>query len=586
MADTKNNEVYDPTSKREIIKSILIVFLLILLILTFFSNTIMNRSLSEISTERTASGNLTERIRGSGLVESNQTYDVMVKGNKKVDTIKVKEGKEVKKGDVLFTVGGEETEEMISAESALTELELEYQKALLTPPDDYTSENQAIRNAREDLNAAVAKRDEAASKQGEIQAAKDNYAESKSKLSYYTKLQTKLQSTISALDADELSGAAPEYTSEIIVLKDRYDAAVDDYRDTLSELSGGTASDRKGGFGDDEDYDDYEVPTLSPEQTAAAKAELSEKAAVRDAAKAEYENMKYQLRNELTAKLEDAEANIDVYTEQSEKYGDIVSDSKAMSLETLEEDVKAKQRTLDGLITELGKTQKEGNTKSKITSLELEAKKKEIEKAKQKLDKMKKQNSVTEIKSEYSGVVSSINIKTGDTTIPDTPLMTIDISEEGYTVKITVDGQKSQKAKKGVEAEVVNNWSGDVEAVLTDIKNDTSAGSKNRVFVFSVKGDVDSGTYLDLSIPCGSGSYDAIVPKSAVYEDKNGKFVLTVTSKSSPLGNRYYAERVNVDVLASDETSSAVSGISAGDYVITAASKPVSAGDQVRMKDK
>ena len=76
------------------------------------------------------------------------------------------------------------------------------------------------------------------------------------------------------------------------------------------------------------------------------------------------------------------------------------------------------------------------------------------------------------------------------------------------------------------------------------------------------------------------------MPKSAVYEDSKGKFVLTVKSKSSPLGNRYFAERVNVSVLASDETSSAVSGgIESGAYVITAASKPVVPGDQVRMKD-
>ena len=62
--------------------------------------------------------------------------------------------------------------------------------------------------------------------------------------------------------------------------------------------------------------------------------------------------------------------------------------------------------------------------------------------------------------------------------------------------------------------------------------------------------------------------------------------MLVTKSKSSPLGNRYYAEKVEVEVVASDETSRAVrGGISAGDYVITAASKPVSPKDQVRMKD-
>lgn len=153
-------------------------------------------------------------------------------------------------------------------------------------------------------------------------------------------------------------------------------------------------------------------------------------------------------------------------------------------------------------------------------------------------------------------------------------------------MEISVDGEKAKKIKKGTSAEVVNNWNGDVQALLTDIKNDTVSGSKSRILVFDVTGDVDSGTNLDLSIPCGSANYDAIVPKSAVFEDKNGKFVLTVKSKSSPLGNRYFAERVSVEVLASDETSSAVSGgVMQSDYVITASSKPVAPGDQVRMKD-
>ena len=98
---------------------------------------------------------------------------------------------------------------------------------------------------------------------------------------------------------------------------------------------------------------------------------------------------------------------------------------------------------------------------------------------------------------------------------------------------------------------------------------------------------MDSGTFIELSIPCGSGNYDTIVPKSALKSDSSGSFVLAVKSKSSPLGNRYYAEKIKVEVLASDESSSAVQGsISSGTYIITAASKPVSAGDQVRMQDK
>ena len=60
-------------------------------------------------------------------------------------------------------------------------------------------------------------------------------------------------------------------------------------------------------------------------------------------------------------------------------------------------------------------------------------------------------------------------------------------------------------------------------------------------------------------------------------------FVLVVLAKSSPLGNRYIANRVDVQVLAQDDTTAAVSGLSAGDYVITTSSKPLEAGMQVNM---
>lgn len=590
IKDDKNNS----NRKREIIKTVLIIFLAGLLVLTFFSNTIMNRSLAEISTERATSGKLTERLRGSGLVESNQSYGVTVEGNKVVDTVKVKTGKEVEKGDVLFTVGTGESEELTAAEDALAALELDYQKALLTPPADYTEENQAIKNARDDLAAAIQKRDNAVANQGNVQSAKDNYNYNRSQLNYYTKLQTKLTAVISAIDMDEYMSAPAEYTGELIAYKNAFSEAEKAYSTAYSyymALIGGGSSNDFQPTTDDVTAHDDEIPTeavnvVSAEEIAEAKADMDAKKAEMDTAEENYNTLKNNLRSEYANQLADAESNIDWYTPLIEDY-EMNNSGDGMTIEQLNEDVTAKQRALEDLITALNKTMKDNDTQSKIDNLDLQAKKKDIEKAKKQVAKLKEENETTEIKSEHSGVVSAVNIKAGDTTIPDMELVTIDIADEGYTVKITVDAQKSQKIKKGVAAEIVNNWSGDIEAILTDIKNDTTSNSKNRILVFSVTGDVDSGSYLDLSIPCGSGSYDAIVPKSAIYEDKDGSFVLTVVSKSSPLGNRYYAQKVAVEIQASDETSCAVSGsIGNGDYVLTAASKPVSAGDQVRMKEK
>lgn len=592
-----DKDKYTPNKKREVIKNVLIIFLAVLLVLTFFSNTIMNKSLAEISTERTSSGKLTERLRGSGMVESNQSYGVTVDGNKVVDTVKVKAGKEVEKGDVLFTVGTGESEELTAAEDALALLELEYQKSLLTPPADYTAENQAIKNARDDLSDAIKKRDSAIANQGNVQAAKENYNYNKSQLNYYTKLQTKLTAVISAIDMDEYISAPAEYTGELIsyknALSDAQSAYQNAYNYYMALIGGGNNSSNGSSHGvDDMMSRDTESGTkpvdsvVSQEEIDNAKVDMESKQAEMNTAEENYTALKYNLRSEYAFQLADAESNVDWYTALVNDY-EMNNTGEAMTVEQLSEEVTAKQRVLEDLITTLNKTIKDNDNQEKIDNLDVEAKKKEIEKAKRQVEKLKKETETTEIKSEHSGVVSSVNIKAGDTTIPDMELITIDIAEEGYTVKITVDAQKSQKIKKGVSAEIVNNWSGNIEAVLTDIKNDTTAGSKNRVLVFSVTGDVDSGTYLDLSIPCGNGNYDAIVPKSAIYEDSEGSFVLTVISKSSPLGNRYYAQKVSVEIQASDEVSCAVSGsINNGDYVLTASSKPVSAGDQVRMKEK
>ena len=76
------------------------------------------------------------------------------------------------------------------------------------------------------------------------------------------------------------------------------------------------------------------------------------------------------------------------------------------------------------------------------------------------------------------------------------------------------------------------------------------------------------------------------MPNSAIRSDSNGSFVLAVVTKSTPLSNRYIATRIDVQVLASDDVNTAVSGgLTAGDFVITTSTKPIEAGTQVRLAD-
>ncbi|WP_028519389.1 HlyD family efflux transporter periplasmic adaptor subunit [Ruminococcus flavefaciens] len=565
-SDSSEKEARTPAKRRELIKTLIIIFLAVMLVLTFFSNTIMNKSLPEISTETVASGKLTERIEKRGVVEANQAYNVTVDGNRVIEKIHIKTGQEVKKDDVLFTVNTVESEKLETEEATLETLKLEYETALLKDPLDYSAENQKIKAARAELNDLIAKRDAARYNDSNAASAKEEYRRNKSEQTRLTGLQEKLQATIRAIDSDSYSEAAPEYSGDLPALCSAYTIAEEDYKSA---------------------YETYQMALEAGENVEGAKADADEKEAVRNTARDSYFNEKNNIRGNLASQLSDVSGSLAGVSEAIENYTSEYGEGGTETYDTLAAAVAEKQSALEDLIIELDNTKRKDSIEDKKESLTLESKKKALEKQQEKVDKLKKEAKSTEIKSKYSGIVSSINVQPDATTTPEETLAVIDLADEGFTVKITVENENLKKVKKGVEAEIVNNWNGDITAVLKEIKSDSTSGSKAKSLIFSVTGDVQTGDSLDLSVPLGSGNYDAIVPKNAVHTGDKGSYVYTVRSKNTPLGNRYYAEKVEVNVEASDTASCAVSGgLNRGDYIITASSKPLKSGDQVRMKDK
>ena len=75
------------SKKRELIKTIAIIFLAVLLVLTFFSNTIMNRSLPEVATGVVSSGTINAKIRGSGTIAANESYEVILNQTREVRSV-------------------------------------------------------------------------------------------------------------------------------------------------------------------------------------------------------------------------------------------------------------------------------------------------------------------------------------------------------------------------------------------------------------------------------------------------------------------------------------------------------------------
>ena len=141
--------------KRGWVKDAAIIFLAVLLVLTFFSNTILNRSLPEVATVYVQEGTITNKVRGTGTVTARENYDVTIDQTRKVQSVLVRVGDEVSVGDVLFTLQPGDSDELENAEKKLRSLEESYQLWLLDlAVTDYFDNERSIADAREALMEA------------------------------------------------------------------------------------------------------------------------------------------------------------------------------------------------------------------------------------------------------------------------------------------------------------------------------------------------------------------------------------------------------------------------------------------------
>ena len=292
------------------------------------------------------------------------------------------------------------------------------------------------------------------------------------------------------------------------------------------------------------------------------------------------------MKNELDKEMKEAQALIDSGTEEgkraiqtriAEKNREITAQTKTVnSLEKQVEDAKA---LADGSSDAAQLNQQQFD-------IELKQIEDRITKQEKEIARLEKASVEPTLVSPVSGVIESISAVVGKMAEANTSLVTITVSEMGYTVKCTVTSEQAAKVKVGDEATLQWYYWGDMPtAKVVSIKTDAASQGKNKIITLSVTGEVSPGTSLTFTLGDKNATYDCVVPNSAVREDSEGKFVLIVSAKSTPLGNRYTAKRVPVEVIASDETNSALSGDVSGQYVITTSASPISDGMQVRLSE-
>ncbi len=293
-----------------------------------------------------------------------------------------------------------------------------------------------------------------------------------------------------------------------------------------------------------------------------------------------------QKKNDLEKQMRDAQALIDsgsdegvrqIQTRVNEKNREITAQTKVIN--DLEKQVAAAKANADG-------TSDTAKLNQKQYEIEVKRIEDQIAKQEKEIARLEKVSVETDLTSPVSGVIESISALVGKTAEANAALMTITVSDMGYTVKCTVTAEQAAKVKVGDEAALQWYYWGEAPtARVVSIKSDAASQGKNKIITLSVTGEVSPGTSITFTLGDKNASYDCVVPNSAVREDADGKFVLIVSAKSTPLGNRYTAKRVPVEVIASDDTNSALSGAVSSQYVITTSASPISDGMQVRLSE-
>lgn len=560
--------------RREWVKNAAIIFLSVMLVLTFFSNTFMNYSLPEVAAQYVQSGTITAKIRGTGTVESGDPYNVKINETRTISSVLVKTGDKVEKGAPLLLLEDKESKELTDAQAALDKAMLDFELALLSG-DISNSAFQNVQNgnvsslntyqsrivaAEAEIDKWQKQVDEATTAINQLKTAQVNVDAGGAPDT--SSEQNKVNVAQAALNSDEIK-IAKDKISEWQAAQATCQATIDKYNEKIASSVSGN------GFVNQVTEDEYQLAVKNRDQYQSlinerqafinsnpdkVKAYDEKVKALADANKAltEKQNSKTNSTNSLTVQTQNWQTELDKRNIQ----------------------LKAAQDTKAQLLKDIS------------TELNLDYQLDSLKKQRDDIAKLQENAVGASIDAPISGTITSVTVKAGDEAQPDTALVTMQPEGKGFTMSFSVTNDQAKRLSVGDKADLVNSWRySDMDITLASIKPDTTDPGQKKLLTFDITGDeVTPGQSLNVSVGQKSANYDLIVPNSAIREDSNGKFILIVESKSSPLGNRYVATRVDVEVLASDDTQSAVSGALYGyEFVITTSTQPVEAGKLVRL---
>lgn len=545
-------------------------FLILMFLLTILSRAADSLTIAKVTASAATGGVISHNIEVDGNITPNKDIAISTSANIKIASVEATEGKTVKKGDLLIQL------DTADLKKKLLQAQKELQVAKATASDKKANEaiaadtkSKSLQRTYEDYNQTVADANDSVSK------AKSDMNEA------WNAYNTSKNSNSNSGETDTTVSDSLEKTVEEKQLA--YDKAVTNLDGVEKDIEADVQKEIKKAEEASKDESGNPI-TLTQED----KQKIREQVNARPENVSLLQNANDQINTAKDA-LTEAENALSAYNEQQNNSSSASYDEQ---LKTLYDDYKTKEEAYNeavkqrqSTIQSANRTLEDAKAPENVDTATALTENDDLEEKQLAVDELQKVMDVNgKITAPSDGLITKVNVTTGETTTEDTAIRISDQSA-GYKFTATLDKASAKYLSKDDKV-TLDLGNGTTVEGLTVQSIDVSAEDKNSYeLTVSIPAKVKKlGSIATLKVEKASKKYDTCVPLGALHSDGDKYYVYVINEKDTILGTETAVDKVQVDILDKNNEQAAIEGsFSWGQQFVLTSSKTLRNGDRVRL---
>lgn len=544
-------------------------FLILMFLLTILSRAADSLTIAKVTASAATGGVISHNIEVDGNITPNKDIAISTSANIKIASVEATEGKTVKKGDLLIQL------DTADLKKKLLQAQKELQVAKATASDKKANEaiaadtkSKSLQRTYEDYNQTVADANDSVSKaKSDMNEAWNAYNTYKNSNSNSGETDTTVRDSLEKT-VEEKQLAYDKAVANLDGVEKDIEADVRKEIDKAEEAS----------------KDESGNSTLTQED----KQKIREQVNARPENVSLLQNANDQINTAKDA-LTEAENALSAYNEQQNNSSSASYDEQ---LKTLYDDYKAKEEAYNeavkqrqSTIQSANRTLEDAKAPENVDTATALTANDDLEEKQLAVDELQKVMDVNgKITAPSDGLITKVNVTTGETTTEDTVIRISDQSA-GYKFTATLDKASAKYLSKDDKV-TLDLGNGTTVEGLTVQSIDVSAEDKNSYeLTVSIPAKVKKlGSIATLKVEKASKKYDTCVPLGALHSDGDKYYVYVINEKDTILGTETAVDKVQVDILDKNNEQAAIEGsFSWGQQFVLTSSKTLRNGDRVRL---